>query len=297
MKRVFIIVVAAALAAVALATPLHYEYAGKWGKYGPGDGEFNSPIGVALAANTNVYVGDWYNDRVQYFTSTGSFLGKWGLSNVFDLAFGRNGYLYATTWTNNYVHYFSSTGSQVGSWPAGVDTAGGVTVAANGDVFVSGYFSNDVKQYTSTGSAIRSFGSGYLNLPLGVGVASTGNVYVANYSNYGVVYFASTGSFLGSWRGSLTCPLGDVAVGPRDEIIIGDWGGNYVYFFTPTGSVLGSFGGYGSGNGQFDGPSGIGLAADGTLYVAEQNNNRVQYFRGNVTVIPTSLGKVKALFR
>src|SRR5262249_12169883 len=50
----------------------------KWGNAGSGDGEFNSPIGVAVDANGNVFVADWENQRVQKFTNTGAFLAKWG---------------------------------------------------------------------------------------------------------------------------------------------------------------------------------------------------------------------------
>jgi len=35
-------------------------------------------------ATGNVYVGQFLDDRVQYFTSTGAFLGKWGSSATFD---------------------------------------------------------------------------------------------------------------------------------------------------------------------------------------------------------------------
>jgi hypothetical protein len=55
-----------------------WVYEGKWGSYGTGNGQFINPASVAVAPNGNVYVVDFGNDRVQYFTSTGSFLGKWG---------------------------------------------------------------------------------------------------------------------------------------------------------------------------------------------------------------------------
>jgi tripartite motif-containing protein 71 len=46
--------------------------------YGTADGQFRYPQGVAVAAKGNVFVADSANARVQYFTPTGSFLGKWG---------------------------------------------------------------------------------------------------------------------------------------------------------------------------------------------------------------------------
>ena len=39
----------------------------KWGAFGSGDGEFDSPIGVAVDASNDVYVADFNNDRVQKF--------------------------------------------------------------------------------------------------------------------------------------------------------------------------------------------------------------------------------------
>src|SRR5262249_57427353 len=49
-----------------------------WGSAGSGDGEFDYPEGVAVAASGDVFVADTRNDRIQKFTSTGTFLMKWG---------------------------------------------------------------------------------------------------------------------------------------------------------------------------------------------------------------------------
>jgi DNA-binding beta-propeller fold protein YncE len=43
----------------------------KWGSSGTGDGEFNSPQGVAVDPSTgNVFVADTFNDRIQVFALT-----------------------------------------------------------------------------------------------------------------------------------------------------------------------------------------------------------------------------------
>jgi len=78
-KRVAIIVSAAAVTiAAAWASPPRYEYEGQWGEMGTGNGQFDFPFAVGVASGGNVYVSDHYNDRVQYFTATGTYLGKWG---------------------------------------------------------------------------------------------------------------------------------------------------------------------------------------------------------------------------
>ena len=51
----------------------------KWGTFGLGNGQFNSPRGnIALDPNGNIYVSDSYNHRVQKFASNGQFITKWG---------------------------------------------------------------------------------------------------------------------------------------------------------------------------------------------------------------------------
>jgi DNA-binding beta-propeller fold protein YncE len=39
-----------------------------------------------------------------------------------------------------------------------------------------------------------------------------------------------------------------------------------------------SFGSWGTGDGQFDMPTGVAVTADGLVYVADTNNDRVQVF-------------------
>ncbi|HUV86596.1 MAG TPA: 6-bladed beta-propeller, partial [bacterium] len=73
-----------------------------------------------------------------------------------------------------------------------------------------------------------------------------------------------------------------------------------VQYFTASGSFLGKLGTSGSGNGQFNSPADVAFSAkDARLYVADYNNHRIQYFvdEEQFAVSPTSLGRVKALFR
>ena len=68
---------AAMPAAVASVAADDYMFLFKWGAQTP-VGEFYYADAVAAAADGTVYVTDSSNDRIQRFTSTGAFLGKWG---------------------------------------------------------------------------------------------------------------------------------------------------------------------------------------------------------------------------
>jgi hypothetical protein len=72
-----------------------------------------------------------------------------------------------------------------------------------------------------------------------------------------------------------------------------------VQYFTPTGSFLGKFGTQGSGKGEFDRVIDVALSpSEHWVYATDRLNHRVQYFGWcEPAVAPTSLGKVKALFR
>ena len=50
----------------------------KWGTTGSGDGQMRDPGALTVAPSGNVYVTDSQNNRVQYFSPSGTYIGKWG---------------------------------------------------------------------------------------------------------------------------------------------------------------------------------------------------------------------------
>jgi DNA-binding beta-propeller fold protein YncE len=140
----------------------------QWGSVGSGNGYFNSPQGVAVDNSGNIYVTDTGNvvgvgnSRIQKFTSTGTFIMKWGSKG-------------------------SGNGQFIG--PYGID------VDSTGNVYVADWGNNRVQKFTSTGTFVTKWGSsgsgdGQFNKPHGVAVDSDGNVYVADLGNYRVQKFA-----------------------------------------------------------------------------------------------------------
>lgn len=90
----------------------------EWGKSGnesgSGNGEFSSPMGIAVDTSGNVYVADYDNSRVQKFDSSGGYISQWGSSGTgngefnfpYSVAVDSSGYLYVTDCDNNRVQKF-----------------------------------------------------------------------------------------------------------------------------------------------------------------------------------------------
>ncbi len=128
-------------------------------------------------------------------------------------------------------------------------------------------------------------------IPFGVAVAPDGTVYVTDPLAHRVQSFDADGTALGEWGsqgagdGQFTAPTG-VAVAPDGQTVyVVDAGNHHVQFFDPTGTFLGEWGSRGSGDGEFEGGDepwgglfGIAVAPDGTVYVADIGNHRIQYF-------------------
>jgi len=73
--------------------------------------------------------------------------------------------------------------------------------------------------------------------------------------------------------------LNPVGLGYFDGLLyVTDVGDQTIKKFTTTGRLVGKFGGPGISPGKFSYPNGMARADDGTLYVADSNNSRVQVF-------------------
>lgn len=63
-----------------------------------------------------------------------------------------------------------------------------------------------------------------------------------------------------------------------EKVYVSNSDNNCILCFTYAGSLLASWGTRGTGDGQFDYPTGLAIAGDGTIFVADAGNNRIQYF-------------------
>ena len=101
---------------------------------------------------------------------------------------------------------------------------------------------------------VRAWGAQPFGFPNSVGVAPDGTIYVAE-EPHRILRYDAAGTFQDAW--------GDEGSGPGQ-------------FISPSGVAVAPS--EGSGPGQFKRPDGVAVAPDGTVYVADTGNNRIQAF-------------------
>ncbi len=279
---------------------------------GSGPGELNQPRDAATDTAGNVYVADYRNSRVAVFSSTGAWVGGWGVNGTGPGQFKRpygidldpSGDVYVAD-SNNYIHRFRWDGAQAtfvraygqpGEGPGRFSMLRRVAVGtdpASGDLRVHGadLWRYKVEVFAGDGTYLRMVGGrppadGYFNEPYGVAVGGA-HVFVVDGVNQRVQRFATdTLAFQLAWgaRGwgegnpGFNWPRGAALStnGGSPSVWVADTRNNRVSEFWTDGTPTGrKFGKVGAAIGQLRWPSAV--AAYGTrLVVADTNNSRVQ---------------------
>ena len=240
----------------------------------------SSPTGVALDAAGNLYIADQANNRAQFVAAaTCSSSCRWGQSTTI-------GYVYTIAGTGTAGH----SGDGGAATSAHLDLPTGVALDAAGNLYIADQYNNRVQFvaaatcssscrwgqsstandiYTIAGSSSGNDGhtgdsgaatAALLNSPDGVTLDSAGNLYIADTGNNRVQFVAAATC-------SSSCRWGQSSTA------------NDIY--TIAGSASGTSGSSGDGGAAtsalLDGVAGVALDPSGNLYVADTDNNRVQF--------------------
>lgn len=178
---------------------------------GSGGGEFRAPGGVAVAANGDIFVADFYNHRIQRLDAGGRFIRQWGTTGKSgtgageflyptDVALTADGGLIVADGYADRIQTFAPDGSYSHKWggPFAANIHGpfngwfatvtSVATDAQDHVFVADFYNNRIQKFAADGTFLTAFGEagtgkGEFDKPVAVAVAEDGTVYVADFGN------------------------------------------------------------------------------------------------------------------
>jgi sugar lactone lactonase YvrE len=188
-----------------------------------------------------------------------------------------------------------------GKLPAGwaYKEVSGVAVDSRDRVYLFTRGEHPVIVYDRDGNFLAAWGEGMFPGAHGITIDPGDHVWLTDNANHTVRKFTSEGKLLmtlgtpgqgsdtgvtGNWttvkRGGppFNRPT-NVGIAPDGSLYITDGYGNArVHHFSTDGRLLRSWGEPGSGPGQFMLPHGVRVASNGTVYVADRENARMQLF-------------------
>jgi hypothetical protein len=293
---------------------------GQTGVPGPGNGQFESPRGVAVDADF-IYVADGINSRVQVFDREAPYtyedtLGSHGSGNYefarpCDVALDPDGNLYVADPLNFRVQkYDSSLVHQLTFGVTGVpyltdgyhyNQPNKVAVDANGNIAIledegRGHRlikldANGVPQFIIGEAGVSGDDNGHFSDARGVAFDAAGDIYVGDCANHRVQIFDGLGTYqdtLGSGPGQgndqFDCPTG-LAFDNGGNLYVADSTNQRIQIFDSSltySATLGVPGVPGDDNAHFRWPQDVEVDADGHIYVADTFNERVQVFDANL---------------
>jgi DNA-binding beta-propeller fold protein YncE len=167
-----------------------------------------------------------------------------------------------------------------------------VFVDQQGNIWVADSGNNRVQRFDKDGRFVTSVTAGgasalALREPWSLAVDADGYVYVADTWQHRIVKLSPQLDYVTSWGGPAlgTAPSLLELYGPRDIVLaengtlwVTDTGNKRLINFTKDGEPVGVFGQEGSEPGQFREPVGLARGPDGSIYVADAWNGRIQRF-------------------
>ena len=126
--------------------------------------------------------------------------------------------------------------------------------------------------------SVTGKGDGAMNKPINIAIDKDGTRYVTDTQREAVIVFDSKDRFLRTLGAPGQFKPADVAIS-GDRLYVTDVEHQEIHVLDKlSGETLFTFGGAGSGEGQMAHPTGLAIGPDGSVYVSDMTNFRVQQF-------------------
>lgn len=254
------------------------NYLSEFGSYGSSPGQFISPSAVALDGQANLYVADAGNHRIQRFSPD-------NLLSPTSWAF--SAWLGARD-PNTATPGWLTTGTGLASSRnGGFNNPYGCGISGNGKLLVADTNNNRLQVFTTSSGQFENLigaagiTSGQYNQPLAVlPLKDEDAALIADSSNARIQRSNFDGSYIDQLApdtSRLNTRPGRIAIdSERQRVYVLDIDDGSITVYNVDGEVVQIIGSSGSGREQFYQPEGMALDSNGTLFVADTGNARIQ---------------------
>ncbi len=230
------------------------------GIYGSGAGQLAYAYGISVDPNDgSVYVVEYDDNRIQKFTSDGSFIAAWG----WGISDGTSAFQVCTSGCQSGI---SGGGAGQFNYPYGV------AVDGNGDVYVSDGSNRRIQKFDQDGNFLFTYGWGVQDGASQFEICTNG-CQSGDYGN-------GEGQFIWAY---------DLVVDSTGNVYVIDYNNDRVQRFDSAGNYIDMWGSSGSASGQFDGPSSLAIDPGGHLYITDEHQQRVEKVSAFTSLSTTSV--------
>ncbi len=177
----------------------------EWGGYGNGDGQLNTPLGITIDPQGDVWVNDRFNYRFVEYDTDGNQLSATPRDAVNNtgatgIVFGPDGLIYATLWAADYelIRVFDTTGTPIRN-SGFINDPQGIAIAPNGRVLTVSWSWRQALIFEAEGAmdevvrwSSQGYGEDQLQYPADIAADTDGNIYVCDRNLKVVKVFTSS---------------------------------------------------------------------------------------------------------
>ena len=268
-----------------------------FGQRGSSAGMLRLPWGMAVNERDEIVVTELGNNRVQVFSSDGTYLRSFGrqgdkqgeLNNPRGITINETHKIIVADTRNHRVQLFSEQGeylSQFGG-EANLDHQlehpHGLSLDDKGNIIVADRYNKSIKIFSPDGHYLSEFGGeGSFTLPIHC-VQYDKYLIVSDNEEHCIKVFDRKGNFLykfgnnGERDGEFNGPR-CLSVNKAGHLMVCDTFNNRVQVFELSGKFITKFGSKGESKGEFDWPTSTAVLSDGRIVVSDLYNHRIQIF-------------------
>jgi len=289
-----------------------YELVAEWGSSGTEDGQFLEPHGIAIDADSNLFVSDPSNHRIQKFTPDGTFLtgwGKYGRENGQFIApqgidVDGEGNVYVADFLNDRIQKFTPEGEFLAAWSTSLDgwwlysTPRALAVDGAGSIYVHhaaltppDRYYTCIQKFTAEGILIDQWPFIWFDA-IEMATDSENNLYVPATIIGPIQIFQAGGDLVNQIQTctaeDIFCTSTGIALDGEGNMYVSDALHHCIKKFAQDGTLITTIVLEGKGGfGAQSSPYGLAIDNQGNIYVADAANDCIKKYSPVATTTTT----------